>query len=228
MLLSRPATDRLMKFVIVPVKDLAHAKNRLSSLLPQDVRTDIAYAMLEDVLTALAAARLPDRKLVVTMDKRAAEIAGGLGIEVLEETEQKGESVSVDVASVKCKDMGATSVLVIPGDAPLITASDIDAVLERELPPPSAVLVPARDFMGTNAILRNPPDAFPSRFGEDSFRKHKKEAADRGVRIECFENPRIALDIDHPEDLREFLSVKSDTVTRRLISRMGLIDKVTG
>ncbi len=90
------------------------------------------------------------------------------------------------------------------------------------------MLVPARDFMGTNAILRNPPDAFPSRFGEDSFRKHKKEAADRGVHIESFENPRIALDIDHPEDLREFLSVKSDTVTRRLISRMGLIDKVTG
>jgi 2-phospho-L-lactate guanylyltransferase len=148
-----------MKFVIVPVKDLSQAKNRLSSLLPQDVRTDIAYAMLEDVLKALGSARLPDRKLVVTMDKRAAEIARGLGIDVLEETEQKGESLSVDEASVACKKMGATSVLVIPGDAPLITASDIDAVLERELPPPSAVLVPARDYMGTNAILRNPPDA---------------------------------------------------------------------
>ena len=217
-----------MKFVIVPVKDLSHAKNRLSALLPQDVRTDIAYAMLEDVLTALGSARLPDRKLVVTMDKRAAEIAGSLGIEVLEETEQKGESVSVDEASLKCKKMGAASVLVIPGDAPLITASDIDAVLEIDVPPPSAVLVPAKNFMGTNAILRNPPDAFPSRFGHDSFRKHKDEAAGRGVRVESFENPRIALDIDHPEDLREFLSVKSDTVTRRLLSRMGLADKVTG
>jgi 2-phospho-L-lactate guanylyltransferase (CobY/MobA/RfbA family) len=141
---------------------------------------------------------------------------------------RKGESISVDEASLKCKEMGASSVLVIPGDAPLITASDIDAVLERELPPPSAVLVPARDFMGTNAILRNPPDAFPSMFGHDSFRKHKDEAAGRGVRVEFFENPRIALDIDHPEDLREFLSVKSDTVTRRLLSRMGLADKVTG
>ena len=77
----RPAADGIMKFVIVPVKDLSQAKNRLSSLLPQEVRTDIAYAMLEDVLNALGAARLPDRKLVVTMDKRAAEIARGLGIE---------------------------------------------------------------------------------------------------------------------------------------------------
>lgn len=217
-----------MKFVIVPVKDLSHAKNRLSSLLPQDVRTDIAYAMLEDVLKALGAARLPDRKLVVTMDKRAAEIARGLGIEVLEETEQKGESLSVDEASIACKKMGAASVLVIPGDAPLITASDIDAVLERGLPPPSAVLVPARDYLGTNAILRNPPDAFPSMFGHDSFRKHKDEAARQGVRIESFENPRIALDIDHPEDLKEFASVESDTVTRRLLSRLGLVDKITG
>ncbi|MCL4245962.1 MAG: hypothetical protein KJ002_12680, partial [Candidatus Dadabacteria bacterium] len=77
-------------------------------------------------------------------------------------------------------------------------------------------------------ILRNPPDAFPSRFGDDSFRKHKGEAADRGVRVESLENPRIALDIDHPEDLREFLSIESDTVTRRLLSRMGLLDKVMG
>jgi len=120
-----------MKFVIVPVKDLSKAKERLSSLLPQHERTALAYAMLEDVLTALKGSLLADRKFIVTLDAKAIEIARGLGIEIIIETEQNGESASVDYASQICKDMGATSVLVIPGDAPLITSDDIDFILER-------------------------------------------------------------------------------------------------
>lgn len=215
-----------MRCVIVPVKDLSKAKERLSSLLPQDVRTGIAYAMLEDVLAALSGALLPERKFVVTMDKKAAGIAESMGIEVIEETDQKGESDSVDRASLICKEMGASSVLVIPGDAPLITSADIDAVFDRSGQGPSAVMVPARDLMGTNAILRTPPDAFPSRFGHDSFRKHMAEAKSRDIPVESFENERIALDIDHPEDLREFVSQESATVAYRLISHMGLIEKI--
>lgn len=215
-----------MKFAIVPVKDLSRAKERLSSLLPQEVRTALAYAMLEDVLRAVAGSKLLDRKFVVTMDRNAIKIARELGIEIIEETEQSGESDSVDYASRICKGMGARSVLVIPGDAPLITTEDIDSILEKELDSPSAVLVPARDLLGTNAILRNPPDAFPSRFGHDSFRKHIDEAGKRNVRIETCENARIALDIDHPDDLREFVSEKSSTRTYELLSRMELLEKI--
>lgn len=217
-----------MKFAIVPVKDLSRAKERLSSVLPQDVRTALAYAMLEDVLTALAGSRLLDRKFIVSLDKTAIRIAAGLGIEVIHETEQVGESASVDFASEVCKEMGAQSVLVIPGDAPLITTEDIDFILERERDTPSAILVPARDFLGTNAILRKPPDAFPSFFGHDSFRKHLDEAARRNIKIDSFENPRIALDIDNPVDLREFASIKSDTKAYELLSGMNLLNKVAG
>lgn len=217
-----------MKFAIVPVKDLSRAKERLSSIIPQDVRTALAYAMLEDVLTALAGSRLLDRKFIVTLDKKAIKIAADLGIEVIEETDQKGESAAVDFASGICKEMGARSVLVIPGDAPLITAEDIDFIVERERNEPSTILVPARDFLGTNAILRRPPDAFPSRFGHDSYRKHLDEAARRNIKVDSFENPRIALDIDNPEDLREFVSIKSDTKAYELLSGMNLLSKVAG
>lgn len=217
-----------MKFAIVPVKDLSKAKERLSSILPQDIRTSLAYAMLEDVLRALSGSDLLDRKFIVSLDKKAIKIAEDLGIEVIHEKEQKGESASVDFASAVCKEMGAKSVLVIPGDAPLITTEDIDFILEREGEAPSAILVPARDFLGTNAILRKPPDAFPSMFGHDSYRKHIEEAAKRDINIDSFENPRIALDIDNPEDLREFASIKSNTKTYELLSGMNLLKKVAG
>ena len=200
-----------MKFVIVPVKDLSKAKERLSSLLPQHERTALAYAMLEDVLTALKGSLLADRKFIVTLDAKAIEIARGLGIEIIIETEQNGESASVDYASQICKDMGATSVLVIPGDAPLITSDDIDFILEKEKDAPSIIFVPARDELGTNAILRKPPDVIPSMFGHDSFRKHMNEADKNNIPYDSYDNPRIGLDIDSPEDLKEFVSQKSDT-----------------
>ncbi len=215
-----------MKFAIVPVKDLSKAKERLSSVLPQDVRTDLAYAMLEDVLTALKGSRLLDRKFIVTMDRNAIRIAGGLGIEIIEETEQKGESDSVDRASLVCKGMGAESVLVIPGDAPLITSGDIDFILGKGVGAPSVVLVPARDRMGTNAILRNPPDAIPSRFGHDSFRKHVGEAEKRGIHIEYYENERVGLDIDHPDDLKIFASRKSATKTYELLLSRNILGAI--
>ncbi|MCH7519058.1 MAG: 2-phospho-L-lactate guanylyltransferase [Candidatus Dadabacteria bacterium] len=215
-----------MKFVIVPVKDLSKAKERLSSLLPQHERTALAYAMLEDVLTALKGSLLADRKFIVTLDAKAIEIARGLGIEVIEETEQNGESASVDFASQICKDMGATSVLVIPGDAPLITSDDIDFILEKEKDTPSIIFVPARDELGTNAILRKPPDAIPSMFGHDSFRKHMNEADKNNIPYDSYDNPRIGLDIDSPEDLKEFVSQKSDTKAYGELERLNILEKI--
>ncbi|MFI5323880.1 MAG: 2-phospho-L-lactate guanylyltransferase [Thermodesulfobacteriota bacterium] len=215
-----------MKYAIVPVKDLSKAKERLSSILPQDVRTALAYAMLEDVLTALTGSKLLDRMFIVTMDRNAIKIAESMGVEIIEETEQNGESDSVDRASLICKEMGAESVLVVPGDAPLIKSEDIDFIMGKEMGSPSVVLVPARDRMGTNAILRNPPDVIPSRFGDDSYRKHIEEAGKRDIPVSSYDNERVGLDIDHPDDLKVFASEKSDTRTYQLLSRKNILSKI--
>lgn len=217
-----------MKFVIVPVKDLSKAKERLSSLLPQHERTALAYAMLEDVLLALKGSKLADRRFIVTLDAKAIKMASAMGIEIIEETEQNGESASVDYASQISIDMGATSMLVIPGDAPLITSDDIDFILEREKDTPSIIFIPARDKLGTNAILRKPPDAIQSMFGDDSYNKHMNEADKNNISYESYENTRIGLDIDRPEDLKQFASQKSNTKTYGELERLNIIEKITG
>ena len=70
---------------IVPVKVLAHAKRRLSSVLPDAVRQRLVLAMLQDVLAALAGAQSIDWLAVVSADQRVAALAQRHGVSVLPE-----------------------------------------------------------------------------------------------------------------------------------------------
>ena len=213
-----------MKFLLIPVKNLSFANERLSSVLSQKDRTSLAYAMLEDVFEAVSKSKNADKKIVVTLDNKAKKMALKLGFEVIEEEKQEGESNSVDEAIQVCKMMGAESVLVIPGDAPFITADDLDFILEKEKEHNQVILVPAEDKLGTNAILRKPPDAIPSRFGHDSFRKHKEEAEKRGIPYETYEISNIAIDIDDPKDL-EYLKLNGQhTKAFKELLRLGFAE----
>jgi 2-phospho-L-lactate guanylyltransferase len=220
-----------MKFIIVPVKELTKAKDRLSPLLSPGERRSLAYAMLEDVLIAVSYSRCADRKFVVTKDAEAITLAKSLGIEAIEEGEQRGESVSVDEASRECAQMGATSVLRIPGDVPLITPGDVDLILSRQKPSPSLVLVPSRDGLGTNAMMRTPPNVIRSQFGYDSFRKHTHEATSLKIPFEVLDMPRFALDIDEPDDIVSLMSYYTlngfnGSRSYRVLRKLGVPERV--
>ena len=212
-----------MKFILVPVKDLSRANERLSSVLSKRQRTELAYVMLEDVLAAVGDSKLADNRVVVTLDRKAEEMALGRGFDVIREESQEGESSSVDLACQVCRKMGAESVLVIPADAPLVTGDDLDFVLGREKRGKSVVLVPSEDELGTNAIMRKPPDSIPSMFGHDSFRKHREEAERRYVPCEVCRNRNIGIDIDEPRDIETFSLYGSRTRTYGKLVKLGLI-----
>ena len=215
----------VLKFILIPVKDLSKANERLASVLTKKQRTELAYVMLEDVFSAVGNSKLADNKVVVTLDRKAEKMALDEGFDVIREESQLGESSSVDLACQVCRKMGAKSVLVIPGDAPLVTGKDLDFVLEKEKKGKSVVLVPSEDELGTNAILRKPPDSIPSLFGSDSFRKHREEAERRYVPCEVYKNLNISIDIDEPEDIDTFSLYGSHTRTYRKLMDLGLITK---
>lgn len=210
-----------MKFLLIPVKDLEHANKRLASVMTQKERTSLAYSMLFDVFDAASKSALSDRVVVVTMDKKAISMAENYGFRVIEENSQESESSSVDFALKICKDEGANSVLVIPGDAPLITADDIDFLFKKSRRHSHLILVPASDKMGTNAILRNPPDIITSMFGHDSFKKHIRQAEEKNIPYEIFEIDNIALDIDEPSDIENLIVMGQHTNTYRELLRLG-------
>jgi 2-phospho-L-lactate guanylyltransferase len=215
---------------LIPVKSFRNAKQRLSPLLGAADREQLAELMFRDVLREVTRARELDATFVVTGNERVAEIAAAMGAAVIREPAETGETGAVDFARLELKRAGREAVLILPGDMPLVRASDIEQVLAKVpngATAPFALLVPSHDRLGTNALLLAPPDVIKLRFGYDSFSYHMSQVSALGLPLRFFENEAIGLDIDEPQDLRRFLAVgRDDSETCRLAS--GLVVQAEG
>ncbi len=216
----------MSKAILIPIKEPARVKTRLSGLLTLAERQQLVWAMFTDVCHAVANMTKADAVFIVTSFAKAIDYAHILGFEVLTESEQQSESASVDWASQQLRERGFDAVMRLPADVPLVQAEDIDSLLDVDLPTPAALLVPSLEGTGTNAIIRTPADLFPSHFGPGSLSLHKEEAQQVGA--ECFivTNERIALDIDEPPDITIFLQYRQNTATFRLLEEMQIATRL--
>jgi 2-phospho-L-lactate/phosphoenolpyruvate guanylyltransferase len=194
-----------MRALLLPIKDLMNAKQRLAGVFTPHERFGLATAMLADTMRAVRGVQRADKIFVVTNYGPAIRTAEENGWEILREGQQISESHSVDAASRFCAERGITALLRLPLDLPLVQSSDIDELLAVDCAAPALVIVPSRDGTGTNAILRTPPSLFPSHFGHGSFAKHVAEAERAAARIVVRRNPRLEMDVDDESDLRALL-----------------------
>jgi 2-phospho-L-lactate guanylyltransferase len=208
-------------WAVVPVKDTAGAKQRLAGFLPAHARQQLALAMFEDVLQAVAAVPELTGIAVVTVDPAAADLALRLGARVWSDGARDGHTGAVTAAARRLAAEGS-AMLTIPGDVPLVTAADIRHLLDIHRRKPGFTIAPARDERGSNAIVCSPADLVPLRFGADSFFPHLAAAQACGVDPTTVHLPRIALDIDEPADLAEFMNIPSTTRARALLDRLAL------
>ena len=207
--------------ILVPVKNLANAKQRLASILDQPSRTQLAQAMLLDVLETLFAWKGRTDVAVVTSDPYASHLALQFGFELIPDTANRSETDAIEMATAVCIQRGVESTLVIPGDIPLIRANELEAILQVA-PKEGSVLAPAADGRGTNAIFRRPAALFPLRFGNDSFKPHRAAAETTGKPCIVLELQGIALDVDNPSELRQLLAMPGETHAQRLARNWDL------
>jgi len=207
--------------ILVPVKNLANAKQRLASILDQPSRTQLAQAMLLDVLETLFAWKGRTDVALVTSDPYATHLALQFGFEVIPDTANRSETDAIEMATAVCIQRGVESTLVIPGDIPLIRANELEAILQVA-PKEGSVLAPAADGRGTNAIFRRPAALFPLRFGNDSFKPHRAAAETTGKPCIVLELQGIALDVDNPSELRQLLAMPGETHAQRLARNWDL------
>jgi 2-phospho-L-lactate guanylyltransferase len=209
----------MMIGVVVPVKDFAGAKQRLDLALSPTWRRRLAEAMFRDVLGALMSASGLDLISIVTKDEQAIRTATEMGLLVIPEPENRGETEAVALATDVLIERGVQTMLVVPGDIPLITKEDVEAVIQAA-PAADAVLVPAHDERGTNAVLLTPPNNLPLRFGNDSFGPHLESARALGLRTTVLHLPTVGLDIDTPADLAALAKWPARTQTHAVLKEM--------
>ena len=202
--------------LLIPVKSLTTAKQRLAAALDQGRRSHLAEAMLRDVMTAAAGVLGRIDVALVTGDARARALAAEFGFVVIDDSRNESETAAIEMATAWCEQRGYDTTVVVPGDIPLSTSDELRRVLDAA-PAEGAVFVPAYDRRGSNCILRRPAAIIPLRFGNDSFLPHCEAMRKTGRELVVLEMPGIGLDVDNPHDLDLLLQREGSTNAQRLL-----------
>ncbi len=218
-------------WTVLPVKAWAEAKRRLSPVLSGEERQELARSMLDDLLGAIGGAARVTGVLAVTSDRVAGEYLASAGCEILPEP-RRGLNRALGTAAEELKGRGASTMLVLPVDLPLVTARDLDALCAHhresrnegggDRAARAAVTVaPDRFRSGTNALVCSPPGCIPFRFGDGSFHAHLREAERSGAAASSLDLDGLSLDVDHPDDLAELLRRDNSSRSSRFLNAIG-------
>ena len=193
---------------ILPVKRLDQAKQRLGKHFSDEARLAIARALLEDALRLCRSTAGFIQWWVVSEDPHVLDRASDYGCFGMKD-ESDTLNGAIAFATRKVQMEGATSVTIIPSDAPLAFAGDLRDLLDTGATS-DIVLVPSERDGGTNAIYMRPPTLLDPQFGPHSMNAHMSLAGRLGLRCSMLVLPRLSLDIDTLEDVDAFL--KRDTL----------------
>lgn len=201
-------------YALIPVNKLDEAKTRLSGMFSVEERAGLVLSMLRDVLDALNG--------VETIVVSPTDLRGTLdpGTHFICEEKKEGLSAAVKRANAYAVERGAKATLFIPADTPLLTCAHVDRILELgELHP---LIISPSSRGGTGVLYRRPPHIIDCRFTPTSFSDHEKEAGKRGIEMFVYDSFALSLDIDVPEDIREFLPHGAGTRTYDFLT--GVMD----
>lgn len=188
---------------VVPIKALARAKSRLTTLAPP-ARADMAQAMARTTLRALRGSARIGRIVVVSDDPAVAALAGEFGADCIGED---GTGLNAAFAT----GFGALAnrahpVLLLPADFLRLASADIDRLLAQWQPGALAVLA-CKTGDGTNAVIVPPGGAFTPQFGPGSFARHSAAGA------QVLTSAALACDIDDDADLAAAIPRHAGLVT---------------
>jgi 2-phospho-L-lactate/phosphoenolpyruvate guanylyltransferase len=194
--------------VIVPHRGLDAAKTRLSPVLTAGERGELAAHLLRRVLR-VAREAIPD-VVVISPSPALATIVQAAGARL---SVQRGLGLNegLDQARAAALEDGVTTLLVLHGDLPELTAADVRALADAIPDVAGVAIAPDRAGTGTNGLGLRPPGVIPFRFGTGSRDAHAAAAGLAGVPSAFVERPGLGFDLDTPDDLAAWLK-RSNTV----------------
>lgn len=209
----RAVADLSNLHVIVPARGSAVGKSRLGEALDAEERLALVCGLLVETLNVVAAWSAARATHVVTGDARLRRLvrASGTGSAVVAEPDARvgaGLNAALREARARATATGASAVLYLPADLPLVTTAALDGLLDAAdaclaagAGRPLVVLVPSDARAGTNALLVAPPSTIEPQFGEESLEAHIRAAAAADASLQLVHDPALGFDLDTPDDL---------------------------
>jgi 2-phospho-L-lactate/phosphoenolpyruvate guanylyltransferase len=210
---------------ILPVKRFSLAKQRLGESVDEQLRLDLARAMVGDVLVALSQCTAIDLTVVVTNEPSVTAAAEYTGAIVVADTAESGQSAAVSIGIERALVERAERALCIPGDCPALDPEELNGLLRGT--PEAVIVVPDRHGTGTNGLLLTPPNAMTPSFGPGSCERHGQLARSAGASWRTEQVGSLQLDIDTGADLaalRERLAGNHGQAPRTR-SVLGLVER---
>lgn len=227
--------------IIVPVKQLAEAKSRLAPVLAEAERQTLALRFLHGVLGVVqhAQQQLGAAGIVVSPDLSVLALAVDYNLTPLLEDltlppasddrlritdyAERTLNTALEQATAFAIRQGASAVLILPADLPLLTLTDVERLWRDSQQLYSAqamVIAPDSRQQGTNALLVRPPGALRYQFGPGSFERHCEQARQLGMAWHVHRSTRLGLDVDLPsdiDDLEAYLAMETADVEEKNI-----------
>ena len=183
---------------IVPVKTFSTAKKRLS--IQQSHKEKICNLMLQEVLDTISKSKLIDKIILVSKDETALKLGKTFGaVEIFDD--ESGVNNAIHSADQYISDKEFDCSIIFPQDIPIMKSVDIDNLLGFVKYGSSAIIVPSRQFNGTNALVRCPANLMDTRYDMGSYTFQIDAALTKTKNVSVALIRRIMLDIDDELDL---------------------------
>ena len=183
---------------IVPVKTFSTAKKRLC--VQQSHKEKICNLMLQEVLDTISKSKLIDKIILVSKDETALKLGKTFGaVEIFDD--ESGVNNAIHSADQYISDKEFDCSIIFPQDIPIMKSVDIDNLLGFVKYGSSAIIVPSRQFNGTNALVRCPANLMDTRYDMGSYTFQIDAALTKTKNVSVALIRRIMLDIDDELDL---------------------------
>jgi 2-phospho-L-lactate guanylyltransferase len=193
--------------VVVPVRALTDGKRRLSPVLDADRRAALIDGLLRRTLEVIGSWGEAEAVHVVSPDPAVMPIARVAGGRPLLQSDD-GLNEGILAARTVASSQGASAIMIVPADLPVLEAAALEALLEAADAAlaagggqPVVVIAPADARSGTNALLLSPPDAIEPGFGPGSLERHLRAADAAGASTQLVVDAALGFDLDTPDDL---------------------------
>ena len=184
---------KLKTSAIIPVKTFSKAKTRLN--LQQDCKEEICSLMLQEVLRTISNCKVVNQIVLVSKDESALKIGRQFNsVEIFDD--ESGVNNAIDLADDYLSDKTFDCSIIFPQDIPTMTSSDIDTLLGFIKSMNSVIIVPSRQFNGTNALVRYPSGLMQTRYDMGSYTHQIDAARTKTKNISIALIRRMMLDID--------------------------------